>query len=195
MWEIEKEPPPPDLEQTAILESCRLAHNHRNTMLTPEEANQQLLQRVMAASHEWLPRRRLGSSSWRPSDKGTLSWTRVPSPRKTVMKLSDSPWMPSSPWDDSWRRSSGEPLLRPHHRPPSTSSGASVWRGQRTTAKLGRHARRPTASRVVFRLNSVVFSFNSVRYNKISMKILIYAALFNLYLNSVDLLSAANRPK
>jgi hypothetical protein len=56
----EEQQPAADLEQAAILESCRLAHDQGNAACTLERADQQLLQRVMAVSRERLPTEEAG---------------------------------------------------------------------------------------------------------------------------------------
>jgi uncharacterized protein (DUF2267 family) len=56
----EEQQPAADPEQAAILESCSLAHDQRNAARTLEQANQQLLQRVMAVSRERLPTEEAG---------------------------------------------------------------------------------------------------------------------------------------
>jgi hypothetical protein len=56
----EEQQPAADLEQAAILESCRLAHDQRNAARTLEQADHRLLQRVIAVSRERLPTEEAG---------------------------------------------------------------------------------------------------------------------------------------
>jgi hypothetical protein len=56
----EDKQPVVDQEHAAILKSCQLAYDERNASRTPEQADQQLLQRAMVVSHERLPTEEAG---------------------------------------------------------------------------------------------------------------------------------------